>query len=201
MSVKVRFAPSPTGFLHIGGLRTALYNYLFAKQNKGKFVLRIEDTDRARIVPGAEENIIDTLNSFGLVPDEGPFRQSERLDLYKKYADELMAKNLAYEDQGALRFKMTREGNTEFTDIIRGKIEIDNKDQEDFVIVKSDGYPTYNFAHIVDDYEMGITHVIRGEEFIPSMPKYIALHKALGWDIPQYAHLPLLLSKTRAKLS
>lgn len=198
--IKVRFAPSPTGFLHVGGLRTALYNYLFAKQNNGEFILRIEDTDQSRLVQGAEQNIIDTLKIFGL-KHEPPVKQSNRLSVYKNHANELVVKELAYMDEGAIRFKMPKTGITAFTDIIRGKIQIENKLQEDFIILKSDGYPTYNLAHLVDDHDMAVTHVIRGEEFIPSMPKYIALHKAFGWEPPQYAHLPLLLNKNRAKLS
>ena len=199
--IRTRFAPSPTGFLHIGGLRTALYNYLFAKQNGGQFILRIEDTDRARFMEGAEENIIETLRTFGLDFDEGPVRQSEHLEKYKERAEELIQKGAAYEDAGAVRFKMPRDGVTHFTDIIHGEIQIENKTQEDFIILKSDGFPTYNLAHLVDDHDMAITHVIRGDEFISSMPKYIALHKAFGWELPQYAHLPLLLNKNRAKLS
>ena len=199
--IRTRFAPSPTGFLHIGGLRTALYNYIFAKQNGGKFILRIEDTDRARVVGGAEENIIETLRTFGLDFDEGPFRQSERLEKYKERAEELIRKGAAYEDEGAVRFKMDKDGVTQFTDIIHGEIRIENKAQEDFIILKSDGFPTYNLAHLVDDHDMAITHVIRGEEFIPSMPKYVALHKTFGWELPEYAHLPLILDKNRAKLS
>lgn len=163
--------------------------------------MRIEDTDRARLVKGAEENIVETLRIFGLDFDEGPFRQSEHLERYQECANQLLSKGAAYEDAGALRFRMPKEGLTEFTDIIRGGIQIENKTQEDFVILKSDGWPTYNLAHLVDDHDMAITHVIRGDEFISSMPKYIALHKVFGWDIPQYAHLPLLLNKERAKLS
>jgi len=199
--VKTRFAPSPTGFLHVGGLRTALYSYLVAKQNDGKFLLRIEDTDKARLFEGSEKNIIETLRTFGLDFDEEPYHQSEHLEKYKKYSEELLSKGIAYEDEGAIRFKMPKKGLTKFTDIIRGDIEIENKLQEDFVILKSDGYPTYNLAHLVDDHDMEITHVIRGEEFISSMPKYVALHEAFGWNIPQYAHLPLLLNKSKAKLS
>lgn len=199
--VRTRFAPSPTGFLHIGGLRTALYNYLFAKQQGGDFILRIEDTDRARIAEGAEENIIETLRIFGLDFDEGPVRQSERLERYKELAGELVREGAAYDDTGAIRFKMPKEGTTKFADIIHGEIQIENETQEDFVVLKSDGFPTYNLAHLVDDHDTAITHVIRGDEFISSMPKYVALHKAFGWELPQYAHLPLLLSKTRAKLS
>ena len=200
-SIKVRFPPSPTGFLHVGSLRTALYNFLFARQNNGQFLLRIEDTDRARLVAGAEENIIETLQTFGLNYDNVPYRQSEHLEKYQKYAQELLGKDLAYKDEGAIRFRMPKEGTTQITDIIRGEVEFENKDQEDFVLLKSDGYPTYNFAHVIDDHDMEITHVIRGEEFIPSTPKYVALHNALGFDIPKYAHLPLLLNKARAKLS
>jgi len=201
MEVRTRFAPSPTGFLHIGGLRTALYNYLFAKQNGGKFILRIEDTDRERFLEGAEQNIIETLRVFGLDFDEGPTRQSENLERYKECTEELIQKGAAYEDAGAVRFKMPKDGVTKFTDIVHGEIQIENKTQEDFIILKSDGFPTYNLAHLVDDHDMAITHVIRGDEFISSMPKYVALHEAFGWAMPQYAHLPLLLGKNRAKLS
>ena len=201
MEVRTRFAPSPTGFLHVGGLRTALYNYLFARQNGGKFILRIEDTDRARLVKGAEENILETLRIFDLNFDEGLVKQSEHLGRYKECAEKLIQKGAAYEDAGAIRFKMPKDGVTKFADIIHGEIQIENKTQEDFVILKSDGFPTYNLAHLVDDRDLAITHVIRGDEFISSVPKYIALHKAFGWDIPQYAHLPLLLNKERAKLS
>src|SRR3989338_6775363 len=199
--IRTRFAPSPTGFLHVGGLRTALYNYLFAKQNGGQFILRVEDTDRARVMEGAEENIIGTLRTFGLNFDEGTFRQSDNLGKNKKRDEELIKKSAAYEDAGAIRFKMPKDGVTSFTDIIHGEIQIENKTQEDFIILKSDGFPTYNLAHLVDDHDMAITHVIRGDEFISSMPKYAALHKAFGWAMPQYAHLPLLLGKNRAKLS
>ncbi|OGF59357.1 hypothetical protein A3B05_02860 [Candidatus Giovannonibacteria bacterium RIFCSPLOWO2_01_FULL_43_160] len=199
--VRTRFAPSPTGFLHVGGLRTALYNYLFAKQNGGLFILRIEDTDRARLVEGAEQNILETLRIFGLDFDEGPIRQSDNLERYRQCAKELVAEGAAYGDNGAIRFRIIEDGATKFTDIIHGEIEIKNKTQEDFIILKSDGFPTYNLAHLVDDHDMAITHVIRGDEFISSMPKYIALHKAFGWELPQYAHLPLLLNKNRAKLS
>jgi glutamyl-tRNA synthetase len=196
-----RAAPSPTGLFHIGGLRTTLYNYLFAKQNNGKFILRIEDTDQSRKVDQSEENIVKSIKAFDLNFDEGPFRQSENLKTYKKYAEELVSKKFAYVDNGSIRFRMSKTGTTQFTDIIRGSIKIENKIQEDFVILKTDGYPTYNLAHLVDDHDMNITHVIRGEEFISSMPKYIQLHQAFGWKLPQYAHLPLLLNQKREKLS
>ena len=163
--------------------------------------MRVEDTDRARVAEGAEENIIGTLRTFGLNFDEGPVRQSDNLGKYKERAEELIKKSAAYEDAGAIRFKMPKDGVTSFTDIIHGEIQIENKTQEDFIILKSDGFPTYNLAHLVDDHDMAITHVIRGDEFISSMPKYAALHGAFGWELPKYAHLPLLLGKNRAKLS
>jgi len=163
--------------------------------------LRIEDTDRARLVEGAEQNILETLRIFGLDFDEGPIRQSDNLERYRQCAKELVAEGAAYGDNGAIRFRIIEDGATKFTDIIHGEIEIKNKTQEDFIILKSDGFPTYNLAHLVDDHDMAITHVIRGDEFISSMPKYAALHGAFGWELPKYAHLPLLLGKNRAKLS
>ncbi len=161
--VKTRFAPSPTGQLHIGSVRTALYSYLWAKKNQGIFLLRIEDTDRERFVEGATENIIQALQWLNLKWDEGPIKQSERLEFYKKYAEVLLKKDLAFQDEGAIRFKTNKEGNTSWCDLIGNKnISFDNKTQEDFVLLKSDGYPTYNFANVIDDHEMQITHVIRG---------------------------------------
>ncbi len=249
--VKVRFAPSPTGYLHVGGLRTALYNYLFAKKNNGKFVLRIEDTDRKRFVEGAAENLINTLKVCGLDYDEGPgaeepqgpYFQSQRLEIYKKHAEELLKNDHAYpcfcseetlkemrERQVAegktpgydrrcrriphdealarmknepyvLRLKMPEEGQLQFNDLIRGTITIDLKQVDDQVLVKSDDYPTYHLANVVDDHYMGITHVIRGEEWLLSVPKHITLYKMLGWELPVFAHLPLLLNRDRSKLS
>lgn len=249
--IRTRFAPSPTGELHVGGLRTALYNYLFAKQNNGDFILRIEDTDRERFVEGAIERLLDTLEQFGIVPDEsikiggdfGPYIQSERLDIYKKYTQQLIDSGHAYyafdtpeeleqmrEQQRAekippkydrralkltpaevkskldagekyvIRLKIP-EGETMFTDIIRGNITINNSTIDDQIIMKSDGYPTYHLAVVIDDHLMNITHVIRGEEWIPSTPKHVILYNLLGWELPQFAHLPLLTNEQKAKLS
>ena len=258
--VRVRFAPSPTGALHIGGVRTALYNYLFAKHHNGKFLLRIEDTDQTRYVEGAEQYIIDSLKWLGLTPDEGvgfggelgPYRQSERKDIYKVYVDELLANGKAYyafdtaEELDAARAKAeenketfiynwsTRgqlknslalskeetqallDANTPYVvrfiiddartvlldDMIRGKISIDGATLDDKVLFKSDGMPTYHLANIVDDHLMGITHVIRGEEWLPSMALHELLYDAFGWEAPRFAHLPLILKpEGKGKLS
>ena len=258
VEVRTRFAPSPTGFLHIGGLRTALFEFLWAKKNNGKFILRIEDTDQARNVPGALENIVQTLTDFKLNPDEGfywdgvvlekgdrgPYLQSKRLGLYKKYAEDLVNRGNAYycfcsqERLTALRseqtakkippkydklcLKLTKEEiqnkikNNEpkvirlnvppnqqirFTDLVHGQIEISTNDLDDQVLLKSDSFPTYHLAVVVDDYLMGVNYVIRGEEWIPSTPKHILIYSSFGWELPKFAHLPLLLSKSRKKLS
>lgn len=250
---RVRFAPSPTGYLHVGGLRTALYNYLFAKRNNGTFVLRIEDTDRNRFVEGAVENLINALNWAGLNFDEGPetggeygpYMQSQRLDIYKKYADELIEKGKAYycfctperlktlkEDQEKLklpqakydkhclhlskeevqknlseglprvvRLNVEQNHTIKFNDIIREHVEFDSNNVDDQVLIKSDGYPTYHLANVVDDHLMKITHVIRGEEWLSSTPKHVLLYDAFGWERPIFAHLPLLLNPDRSKLS
>lgn len=200
--VKTRFAPSPTGLMHIGQVRTVLYNFLVAKQNKGIFLLRIEDTDRERLVPGSAENILETLKWLGLEWDEGPNYQSERLDIYQEHADQLVKKGLAYEKDKAIWFKTSKEGSTSWSDLVGNKtVTIENAQQDDFVMIKSDRFPTYNFAVVVDDYLMGVTHVIRGVEFISSTPKHIMLYRAFGWDLPQFAHLPLILGLDRSKLS
>ncbi len=256
--VRVRFAPSPTGTLHIGGLRTGLFNYLFAKKNQGKYILRIEDTDQTRLVSGALENIVQTLHDFNLSADEGmywnngvkergrfgPYEQSKRLDLYQKYAQELVDKNQAYycfctperldqlrKEQEASKqppkydkhcLKLAKdeigkkiaagekhvvrlnvpEGQTiRFTDLVHGEIKISTNDIDDQVLLKSDKFPTYHLANVVDDHLMQITHVIRGDEWIPSTPKHVLLYSAFGWESPQFVHLPLLLSKERKKLS
>src|SRR3989338_3305273 len=222
LKVRVRFAPSPTGFHHVGGLRTALFNFLFARHEDGKFILRIEDTDKSREVAGAEENIIQTLKDFKLDFDEGPVKQSQRLPIYKKYADELIAKGAAYkcycsadrieqlkaeaaaakmpfkydkfclstspslrapspspgEGKYVVRQNVPEEGSVEFEDLVHGMIRVENRTLDDGILLKSDGYPVYNFANVVDDHEMGITHAIRGEEFIPSTPKHILLYRA-----------------------
>jgi len=241
--IRVRFAPSPTGFLHIGGLRTCFYNWLYAKQNKGKFILRIEDTDRQRMVPNAVENLIKTLKIIGLDWDEF-YVQSERLDLYQKYAQELIDKGHAYycfcstselkemkEKQIAkkmapqydgrcreltqseisnrikngkpyvVRLKVPKEGSGDFFDVIRGRIEIDLKNIDDQVLLKSDKWPTYHLANVVDDHLMNITHVIRGEEWLPSTIKHVLLYQFFGWKPPKFVHLPLLLNSDKSKLS
>jgi glutamyl-tRNA synthetase len=252
-TVRVRFAPSPTGYLHIGGLRTALYNYLFARHNKGSFVLRIEDTDRNRFVEGAVENLISTLNWIGLNYDEGPeakgdfgpYQQSKRLDIYKKYADELLEKGKAYKcfctperlqqlreeqqkqklpqskydkrcltlsqdeilkksDSGIpfiIRLNVPDNQKVIFDDVIRERVEFDTSNIDDQVLIKSDGYPTYHLANVVDDHLMKITHVIRGEEWLSSTPKHILLYEFFNWEKPVFAHLPLLLNPDRSKLS
>jgi len=250
---RVRFAPSPTGYLHVGGLRTALYNFLFAKKNNGTFVLRIEDTDRNRYVEGAVENLIKALNWAELNYDEGPnvggnygpYQQSERLDIYKKYSEELIANEKAYycfctpERLQALReeqekqklpqakydkhcLHLTKEEieknlssgipkvvrlnvqpnqTIEFDDVIREHVEFESNNVDDQVLIKSDGYPTYHLANVVDDHLMKITHVIRGEEWLSSTPKHVLLYDAFNWERPVFAHLPLLLNPDRSKLS
>lgn len=257
--IKTRIAPSPTGFAHVGTLRGALYNYIFAKKNGGSFVLRIEDTDRARLVEGALDDVVKTLCDFGLVPDEGPvwkdgrvveigdhgpYVQSKRLDLYKKYADELIEKKAAYYcfcsaerldemrksleaqkkapkydkhclklspeevrakldagEKHVIRLNVPADQRIRFTDLVHGDVEFSTNDVDDQVLMKSDDYPTYHLAVVVDDYLMEITHVLRGDEWLPSTPKHILLYSAFGWPSPQYAHLPLLLSTTKKKLS
>jgi len=243
VEVRVRIAPSPTGYLHLGTARTALYNWLFARNRKGKFILRIEDTDVARSSKEMVKSVIDGLSWLGIDWDEGPIFQSNRLEIYRKYAEKLVSEQKAYfcyctpeelvvrrekarnekkdlrydrrclnlsseekeryEKEGrkkALRF-LVPEGETTFNDVIRGNIKKNNRDIEDFVILKSDGRATYNLAVVVDDYEMGITHTMRGEDHISNTPKQILLYMALGLNHPQFAHLPLILGKDRSKLS
>jgi glutamyl-tRNA synthetase len=208
LKVRTRFAPSPTGFLHVGGVYAALFNYAFAKKNKGRFILRIEDSDVKRHVPQAEKVIGDGFKWLGIKYNEGPdiggkygpYRQSQRLDLYKKYANQLVKNGLAWGDEGALRFKVL-PGKTSWNDLIRGKIEFDNRQVKDFIILKSDGYPTYNFAVVVDDWLMKISHVIRAEEHISNTPRQMMIYKALGAQLPEFAHLPLLRNPDRSKIS
>lgn len=264
-NIVTRFAPSPTGYLHVGGLRTALYAYLIAKQAGGKFILRIEDTDRERFVADGTVNILKSLYWAGIIPDEGvkmecaaadaeraavqegkngPYIQSERLEIYKKYADELIKKGHAYycfcteerlaklrEDRQAkklptgydgrclslnpeetkkralagekcvIRMKMPKQGETTFNDLIRGEVSFKNELIDDQVIMKSDGFPTYHLAVVVDDHLMEVTHIIRGEEWLSSAPKHLQLYKYFGWEAPQMAHLSLLLNADRSKLS
>jgi glutamyl-tRNA synthetase len=259
-NIRVRFAPSPTGPLHIGGVRTALYNYLFAKKNGGKFILRIEDTDQTRFVPGAEAYILEAFDWCGIEFDEGvskggpfgPYKQSERKAMYKTYADELIVKGMAYyafdtaeeltalrkqyesekktftynaavrqnlnnslalsdeetkrlleqETPYVVRFKMPDNRLIVMNDLIRGKVEVNSAVLDDKILFKSDGMPTYHLANVVDDHLMEISHVIRGEEWLPSMPLHVMLYEAFGWEAPAFAHLPLLLKPDgKGKLS
>jgi len=259
--IRTRFAPSPTGYLHVGGLRTALYAYCVAKKNNGKFVLRIEDTDQKRLVHGAVENLLKTLYWSGIIPDEGvvfdknnqlsqkgecggSYIQSERLEIYKEHAKELVNAGKAYYcfctperldeirelrqlsklptgydghcrdldsaeaqkrvengEKYTIRMKMPKTGETVFNDLVRGEVKIKNELVDDQVIIKSDGFPTYHLAVVVDDHYMGITDIIRGEEWLSSVPKHIKLYEYFGWDVPRMAHLPLILNADKSKLS
>lgn len=252
--VRTRYAPSPTGFMHVGNLRTALYEYLIAKSQGGTFVLRIEDTDQERYVEGAVDVIYNTLKVAGLKHDEGPdvggdygpYVQSERKDMYRPFAERLINEGKAYRcfcskerleslrqteeySQGGydrhcrnlpqeeidrllaegtpyvIRQKMPLEGETTFTDAVFGEITAPNSELQDQILIKTDGYPTYNFANVIDDHTMGITHVVRGNEYLSSTPKYNLLYEAFGWEIPTYVHLPLIMGKnpdgTTSKLS
>ena len=206
--VRTRFAPSPTGYMHIGNLRTALYAYLFAKSQHGDFILRIEDTDRARYVADAVEFIEKTLAAAKIIPDEGPhnggnfgpYVQSERMEIYKKYAEKLVELGHAYyeeTEQGvAIRQKMPKIGETTFFDVLHGNITIANSELEDQILLKSDGMPTYNFANVIDDHLMEITHIIRGTEFITSTPKHVLLYEFFGWEIPTFIHLAPVMGKS-----
>jgi len=203
--VRTRFAPAPTGYLHIGGARTALYNWLYARHHGGKFVLRIEDTDQARSTERSTQAIVDSLQWLGIDWDEGPYHQSRRLERYHECAEELLAGGRAYEEhdpeQGtAVRFRMP-PGTTVIDDLVHGEVTIDNATVADFVIRKSDGFPTYNFACVVDDADMGITCIIRGDEHMSNMPKQLAVYRALGLEPPQFAHIPMILGPDGAKLS
>ncbi|PIP74656.1 MAG: hypothetical protein CO135_01275 [Candidatus Levybacteria bacterium CG_4_9_14_3_um_filter_35_16] len=200
--IKVRFAPSPTGIPHIGGIRTALYNYLFAKHNNGKFLLRIEDTDRKRFVEGAEESIISSLKWLGLNWDEKITHQSERLSVYKAHTQTLLDKKIAYKKNDAIWIKMPEDKIFAWKDLVGNKkISFEGKDQQDFVALKSDGFPTYHLANVVDDHLMGITHVIRGQEWISSVPKHLYLYESFSWDPPKFAHMPVILGPDKGKLS
>jgi len=241
-TIVTRFAPSPTGFMHIGNLRTALYAYLLSKSQGGKFLLRIEDTDQVRLVEGATDVIIKTLEMTGMEYDEGPiiggdhgpYIQSERLPIYKEYAEKLVEsghayycfctaerleslkdengiggydnhcrdlskeeieKNLAAGIPYVIRQKMPLTGATSYVDHVYGEVSIENSELRDQIMIKADGYPTYNFCHVVDDYLMGVTHVVRGNEYLTSTPKYCLLYDAFGWERPEYVHLPLLMGK------
>lgn len=199
--VRVRYAPSPTGVPHIGNIRTALFNYLFAKNQGGQFLLRIEDTDRTRLVPEAIDKIKQSLNLLGLNFDEEEIYQSKRLDIYHKHLEILKEKGLAYEDEGAWRFKVEKGQTLSWDDAVHGKVEFKSEVVEDFVIIKSDSYPTYHFANVIDDHETQISHVFRGDEWIPSTPKHLMLYQAFGWEHPAFVHLPPILGPDHKKLS
>ncbi len=251
--IRVRYAPSPTGYQHIGGIRTALFNYLFARVNKGDFILRIEDTDQTRYFDGALEDIFETFKWLGIDYDEGPVKegpykpyfQSKRTELYKKFAQELINKNCAYycycdsdrlervkkeqtekkeahvgydrhcrnlspeeikklndkNPNPVIRLKVPLEGKTTFNDILFGSIEVENSTLQDFVLLKSDGFPTYHLANIVDDHLMEISHVLRAQEWIPSTPNHILLYQAFEWTPPEFCHLPMVLGEDGKKLS
>jgi glutamyl-tRNA synthetase len=237
-TVRVRFAPSPTGFLHIGGARTALFNWLFAKNQSGTFILRIEDTDKERSTDEFIGAILDGMKWLGLDWDEGPFRQTERLDVYAEYLNRLIRENRAYYCycspekleakrkeamaqgnpvkydgtcrnlkepvqgvQPAVRFRMPQEGQTSVVDLIRGKVVFENSQLDDLIISRSDGTPTYNFTVVVDDIDMNISHVIRGDDHLNNTPKQIQLYTAFGFEVPKFAHLPMILGSDRARLS
>ncbi len=201
---RCRFAPAPTGHLHIGGARTALFNWLFARNTGGKFILRIEDTDVERSDPEATEGILKSLKWLGMDWDEGPFFQSRRQELYKEAADKLLVDGAAFEEKTekgtALRFKMPRE-DVCFEGVVHGAITFPADKMEDLVIMKSNGTPTYNFACVVDDHEMKITHVIRGDDHITNTPKQVLLYRTLGWKPPVFAHVPMIHGEDGSKLS
>ncbi len=215
--VRVRFAPSPTGALHIGGGHTALFNWLWARHNNGKFILRIEDTDLVRSTKEYEQTIMSGMVWLGLDWDEGPdiggnygpYRQSERLDIYRDYANQLVNDGKAYKDGNAIIFKVESGQDISFKDIVYGQIDVmsdglrekDSDKLKDIVIIKSDGMPTYNYAVVIDDHLMKISHVIRGEDHISNTPKQILLYRALGWEVPEFAHLPMILGRDKKKLS
>ncbi len=240
--VRTRFAPSPTGYLHIGGARTALFNYLFARHHGGKFILRIEDTDRDRSTPEAIQAILDAMKWLELDYDEGPFYQTERYPLYKNKISELIATGKAYpcvctaaeldakrqlaqkekrkpaydgtcrpsdgvipplpvDKPFTVRFRSPRDGSTVVKDLIKGNVVFDNRELDDLIIARSDGTPTYNFCVVVDDIDMNITHIIRGDDHLSNTPRQIQLYQALGHDLPQFAHVPLILGTDKARLS
>jgi len=201
MAVRVRIAPSPTGLLHIGTARTALFNWLYARHQGGEFRLRIENTDTSREVAEAVDQIQDSLRWLGLDWDGEHTFQLDRMDDCRKVADQLVSEGKAYEDEGAIRFRMPDEGVTAWEDVVRGRIEYPNDKLEDVVIVRSDGRPTYNFASPMEDVWDGITHVIRGDDHIPNTPKQLNIIEAVGGDVPVYAHVPMLFGTDGKKLS
>jgi glutamyl-tRNA synthetase/nondiscriminating glutamyl-tRNA synthetase len=213
--VRVRYAPSPTGLLHIGNARSALFNYLFARHYGGDFIVRIEDTDILRNVKDGEKSQLDNLSWLGLEwnesPDKGgkfgPYRQLERLELYQEYANILLEKGLAYKDfkenstSYAIRFKVLENKEYVFKDIVRGELRFNSKDVEDWILMKENGIPTYNFAVVIDDHFMEITHVLRGEEHITNTPKQMMVYEAFGWEIPQFGHMTIIVNENKKKLS
>jgi glutamyl-tRNA synthetase len=199
--MRVRFAPSPTGVLHIGGARTALYNWLLARGSGGQFVLRIEDTDRERSTPENVEQILDALRWLGLDWDEGPISQWERRDRHTEAVEQLLESGHAYEDEGAVRFRVPKEGEITFHDVVLGDITTPHSAIQDFVIRRSDGSPLYNLAVAVDDRDMGVTHVVRGQDHVSNTPRQVMLLRALGEEPPVYAHIPLLHGTDGKKLS
>lgn len=213
--VRVRYAPSPTGLLHIGNARTAIFNYLFARHHQGKFIIRIEDTDIERNVEGGEKSQLENLSWLGIDWDEspdkggpyGPYRQLERLDLYKEYANKLLDMDLAYKeyregsDTYGIRFRVPKDKTYTFSDMVRGQLIFQSEEVEDWIIVKENGIPTYNFAVVIDDHFMKITHVLRGEEHITNTPKQIMVYQAFGWDVPTFGHMTLIVNEERKKLS
>ncbi len=213
--VRARYAPSPTGLLHIGNARTALFNYLFARHHGGDFIIRIEDTDVGRNVAGGETSQLNYLKWLGIDWDEGPdiggpfgpYHQLKRLDSYKHYAEILLEKGLAYKDfkensnKYAIRFKVPADKTYAFDDVIRGRLSFESKDVEDWIILKDNGIPTYNFAVVIDDHLMEITHVLRGEEHITNTPKQLMVYEAFGWEIPIFGHMTIIVNEQKKKLS
>lgn len=196
----VRYAPSPTGIPHIGNIRTALYNFLLAKSQKGKFILRIEDTDRKRFMPKSVKAIEESLKALGLDWDE-EYHQSARLPIYQRDLEILKKKGLVYQDNGATRFKVGKGKKLKWNDLVHGQVEFSSDVIEDFVIIKSDGYPTYHFASVVDDHDLKITNVLRGDEWISSTPKHLLLYQAFEWSHPMFIHVPSILGHDKKKLS
>jgi glutamyl-tRNA synthetase len=199
--IRVRFAPSPTGYLHIGSARTALFNWLYARHNNGAFILRIEDTDKERSKPEYLDEILASLKWLFMSWDGELVFQSRRFDVYKKYAEGLIEKNLAYREGPAIIFKVEKARKVSFEDMIRGRVEFSTDDIKDQVLMKSDGTPTYNFACVVDDHQMQITHIIRGDDHISNTPKQVMLYEALELPLPKFAHIPMILSKDGGRMS
>jgi len=237
MTVRTRFAPSPTGWLHIGGARTALFNWLYARHNGGKFILRIEDTDQVRSTEEATRAILEAMTWLGLDCDEGPIHQRDRLDMYREAARKLVGEGKAYYcsctpeelenkrkqalaegrkpkydgtcreksvgpgPNRVIRFRSSPVGVTILNDLIKGPITFNNEELDDLIIERSDGFPTYNFAVVIDDADMGMTHVIRGDDHVNNTPRQVLLYQALGYDVPEFAHVPMILGSDKTRLS